>query len=369
MTRPDPRRGARAPLAALLLAPLALWSCAPPPAQKAEVVRPVRAEAVALQPLVETVTYSGDVRPRFESALGFRIAGKIETRPAEVGLVVRQGDVLARLDPADVALAAGRARSALGLAEADLAQAQLDHDRYKALRASGTISQAEYDRRLTQVNVAKARVAAARADLDLARNQADYADLVADADGIVVAVAAEAGEVVAAGQPVARLAHSAAKEVVIAVPEGRIQDVRAAEAVAVALWADPGRGHRGTVREIAPQADPVTRTYAVKVAVDDPEGAMQLGMTASVTFSNGDTAQAIVVPPTALTQEGTAPGVWVVDPATGTVALRRITVARYQEDRVIVAEGLAPGDVVVTAGAHKLSAGQKVRVLDKAARL
>jgi multidrug efflux system membrane fusion protein len=359
-------RRAGAPAFAVLLA---LAGCEKPPETKAELIRPVRVVAVAPAPLARTTTYSGDVWPRYQSAVGFRIGGKMVERRVDVGQRVTQGQVLATLDPEDVRLAADRARSALAAAEADLAQARLDHDRYKTLLASNTISQAEFDRRLNTLNAAASRARSARADLDMARNQADYAELKADADGVVVSVEAEAGEVVTAGKPIVRIAQTAAKEVVIAVPESRLSEVRGAGRIEVALWADPTRRHAGTVREVAPRADAATRTYEVKVAVDDATDEIELGMTATVTFVLGDTAEAIMVPPSALTQQGQDPAVWVVDQQSGTVKLRPIRVASYREDAVVVADGLQAGELVVTAGANKLAADQRVRVLDKAARL
>ena len=372
------RRSALALLPVISLA-LMLAGCGKPPEEKVELVRPVRALAVTLAPVAQTTTYSGDVWPRFQSALGFRIPGKMTERRVDVGQRVTAGQVLALLDPEDVRLAADRARSGLSAAEADLAQAQLDHDRYKKLLASQTISQAEFDRRLNILNAASSRASSARAELDMARNQTDYSTLKADADGVVVSVEAEAGEVVMAGKPIVRVAQTAAKDVVVAVPESRLGDLRAAGRIEVALWADPSHKHVGTVREIAPRADTTTRTYAVKVAVEDPTDEVRLGMTATVAFIAGGQGEAIMIPPSALTQVGEAPAVWVVEPASegseaggptvGTVKLRPIKVLAYREDSVLVSEGLKPGEIVVTAGANKLAADQRVRVLDKAARL
>jgi RND family efflux transporter MFP subunit len=384
------RRGALARRPALGLIPaitlalaLTLAGCGKPPEEKVELVRPVRAVTVALAPVAQTTTYSGDVWPRFQSALGFRIPGKMIARRVDAGQRVMAGQVLALLDPEDVRLAADRARSALSAAEADLSQAQVDHDRYKKLLASQTISQAEFDRRLNVLNAAASRAASARAELDLARNQTDYAALKADADGVVVSVEAEAGEVVMAGRPIVRVAQTSEKDVVIAVPESRLADLKAAGRIEVALWADPSHRHTGSVREIAPRADTVTRTYAVKVAVEDPSDQVRLGMTATVAFIAGGQGEAIMIPPSALTQVGEAAAVWVVEhaeggeagaptvgaPTVGTVKLRPIKVLAYREDAVVVAEGLKPGEIVVTAGANKLAADQRVRVLDKAARL
>ena len=386
------RRGAQARRTALGLLPtpslplglvlglaLGLSGCGKPPEEKVELVRPVRAVTVALAPVAQTTTYSGDVWPRYQSALGFRIPGKMLERRVDAGQRVTAGQVLALLDPEDVRLAADRARSALSAAEADLAQAQLDHDRYKKLLASQTISQAEFDRRLNVLNAASSRAASARAELDMARNQTDYAALKADADGVVVSVEAEAGEVVMAGKPIVRVAQTSEKDVVIAVPESRLADLKAAGRIEVALWADPSHRHAGTVREIAPRADTTTRTYAVKVAVEDPSDQVRLGMTATVNFIAGGQGEAIMITPSALTQVGEAPAVWVVEPASeggeaggptvGIVKLRPIKVLAYREDSVVVAEGLKPGEIVVTAGANKLAADQRVRVLDKAARL
>lgn len=307
-------------------------------------------------------SYTGEVRPRWETALGFRVGGKLGARLVEVGERVRAGQVLARLDPADQRLAAETARQQVVAAELDRDQIASDIRRFKELYDQGFISPADFDRRMTGLRVATAQLERARAQLDLARNQSAYTTLAADHDGVVTQVAAEVGQVVAAGQPVFKVARPGELEVWIPVSENRLGELAEAKAVEVELWADPGHRYRGRVRELAPSADPVTRTYTAKVTVLDPGPGVQLGMTASVRLTAGVQEGALSLPATALFRKDDQPAVWVVDPATSQVQLRPVTVSSYHEDHVSVTGGLQPGEVVVRAGVHKLFAGEKVRI-------
>jgi multidrug efflux system membrane fusion protein len=206
-----------------------------------------------------------------------------------------------------------------------------------------------------------ARVSQARSQAALSANQANYTTLAADSDGVVISVSAEPGQVLTTGQPVLRLARSGEKEVLVNAPEGQLARFHVGDPVAVALWADPQRVYAGRVREIAGGADPVTRTYTVRVSMLDASDAVQLGMTANVGFPGAQDASLVLLPPGALARDGDAAAVWVVTP-NNTVQLRKVTVGQFREDGVTITAGLKPGDVVVTAGAHKLRADQLVRV-------
>jgi multidrug efflux system membrane fusion protein len=350
-----------------LAATLGLSACdkAPPPVED---IRPVRAVKVELGGAGLQMTYTGDVRARYETALSFRVAGKVVERRVEVGSPVARGEVLARLDPSDYQLNIDAARSQLAAARSDFAQAQDELKRFRDLYERKFISAAEFDRRQTAYDVAKARLGQAQAQLGVTRNQSAYTSLRADHDGIVTNIAVEVGQVVVAGQTVMRVARPQELEVVIAVPESRLDDLRAARQVAVTLWAEPDARFKGRIREISPSADPVTRTYSVKVTILDPSTKVQLGMTANVFLGAVEEAPVMRLPLTALFQQGEKAAVWIVDPATGLVTLTPVQVARYTQDGVEVAAGLKPGDLVVRAGVHKLHAGQKVRVLEEAAR-
>ena len=348
-----------------LCAALTLSGCskqAPP----AEDVRPVSVIKVAPGAGTSDVSYTGDVRARYETALGFRVAGKIISRDVEVGSQVRHGQLLARLDPSDYKLNIEAAKSQLAAARSDFLQAEDDLKRYQDLYEKKFVSAAEYDRRKTSFNVAKARLEQAQAQLGVTQNQSTYTTLRADHDGIITAITAEVGQVMSAGQPVMKLARPEEKEVVISVPESRLDEIKSAGQVAITLWADPDARYKGHVREVSPSADAVTRTYTVKVSIEGARPGVELGMTANVFLGGREAAEVIRLPLTALYQKDGQPAVWVVDPQTSQVALTPVKLARYTEDAVEIAAGLKAGDVVVRAGVHKLNAGQKVRALAEA---
>lgn len=331
--------------------------------QVVEVVRPVRTMTVAAERADLLAEFSGEVRPRYESRLGFRVGGKILRRLVDVGAQVKKGQLLAQLDPQDLKLAEAAARSTVRAAVSQYELAKADLARYRDLRAKNFISQAELDRRQAAHDSALAQLNAVRAQSGIQDNQAEYAALRADADGVITAVEAEAGQVVSAGQTVVRLAQTAEKEIAIGVPEDKVEAVRAAKRVEVSLWAAPGRASAGRIREIAPAADPATRTYAVRVAVADPPAGIRWGMTAKVRFSAQTPAPLIRVPLSALLREGEQTVVWVFDPKSSTVQSAPVTIAGPNGNDALVSNGLAPGQVVVTAGAHLLQQGHKVKLL------
>ena len=308
------------------------------------------------------VAYSGDVRARYETNLSFRVAGKIVARNVEVGSTVRTGAVLARLDPEDQQLNTRSAQSQLEAAKSEFEQTKAELERYTDLLKKNFISQAEYERRLNAFNVAKARFEQAQAQLSVSKNQAGYTELVADHGGVVTAILAEVGQVVAAGQTVMKLARTDEKEVVISIPENRLADLNEAREISVTLWADPSKTYRGKVREVSPSADPVTRTYAARISILDADPAVSLGMTANVYLKGIQRGAAMLLPATALFQDEGKAAVWVVDPATSQVKLVRVEVGEYLEDKVAILSGLKPEDTVVRAGVHKLFAGEKVRI-------
>ncbi|MGH8751156.1 MAG: efflux RND transporter periplasmic adaptor subunit [Burkholderiales bacterium] len=332
--------------------------------QQSEEVRPAQVQKIVIGDYETKASYSGEVRARYETALGFRVGGKIVQRLVDVGSKVQKGTLLARLDPEDTQLSARGAQSQYAAAKADYQQARADLARYTELLEKKFISQAEYDRRLNTYNVARARLDQANSQLQISENQAFYTALRADQAGVVTAIEAEAGQVVAAGQVVMRIARPEEKEVVINIPENRLQELRNAKDVEISLWAQPNNIYRGKIREISPSADAATRTYAVKVAVLEAGQLMQLGMTANVFFKRELPGEIATVPLTALYQKDQQPAVWVVDAASGKVTLTSVQVGEYRENSATILAGLHNGDLVVTAGVHKLIPGQKVRVLD-----
>lgn len=349
-----------APLAALAL----LGACAKAPEQKTEPTRPVRVLKVAEGGEARGVEFAAEIRPRLETRLSFRVGGKIVERLVEVGGTVRAGQPIARLDPTDLALAAASAKAQLASAETERNLAAADLKRYRDLRERNFISQAEFDRRASAFEAADARFAAAQAGSRQAANQAAYAVLAADAAGVITALEAEAGQVVAAGQTVARLARHGDVEAAFAVPESQRRLVEGASEFTVTLTALPGKSWKARLRELSPAADPATRTYAVRATLKDPGDDVELGMSARVSAAVARAERPIEVPISALHARGDAPQVMLVD-KDGTVRPQAVTTAGIANERVAITGGLKPGDLVVAAGAALLRAGQRVRVLEE----
>jgi RND family efflux transporter MFP subunit len=343
----------------LMVSALVLTACSKP-APPEEPIRAVKVMTVGVDSMHTGSEFAGEVRARIESRLGFRVGGKMVRRQAELGQRVRAGDVLAQLDPQDLKLAteAARAQVVAAVTNRDLAVA--DFKRYKELREQNFISGAELERRDATLKAAQAQVDQAQAQLSGQGNQASYANLVADVSGVVTSVDADPGQVVAAGTPVVRVAQDGPRDVVFAVPEDKVALMKLGSAVEVQMWSTK-TVVKGVVREVAASADPVTRTFGVKVALDVKD-ALPLGTTVSVAPQALDRAgvQVIKLPTSALQHDGKSAAVWVVDPASMTVRLQPIQIATADGNAVVVAAGLQPGLQVVVAGVHVLSPGQKV---------
>ena len=338
-------------LALALASVLALGACGKkelPP----EPPRPVLTMVVAHDGEAMGVTYTGEVRSRYETALAFRIPGKVSARLVDAGARVRAGDVLARLDPADTG-------SSLAAAEAQLELADSDARRYRDLRAKNFVSQSALDAKETAFRSAKAQA-------ELARNQRAYTELRAARDGVVDLVSVEPGQVVAAGQTVMRHVSDKVLDVVVAIPESRLAMVRLNQSAEISLWADEKAQYRGVLRELAPVADAVTRTYAGRVLLQDPDERIRLGMTAKVTFPPEKSGQknrsTSSVPSAAVFQKDGKPAVWIVRDD-HTVVLRPVSVVRFGETQAELGDGLMPGERIVIAGVHKLTQGEKINVV------
>jgi membrane fusion protein, multidrug efflux system len=342
-------------------AALVLAACSPP-APLDEPVRAVKVMTVGGTSITSSNEYAGEVRAQIESRLGFRVGGKIIKRQAELGQRVKAGQVLAQLDPQDYKLAADAARAQVAAAATNRDLAAADFKRYKVLMDQNFISGAELERRETAFKAAQAQFEQARSQLAVQGNQANYAALLADVSGVVTAVEAEPGQVVAAGAPVLRIAADGVRDVVFSVPEDKLASIRVGAPVKIRPWAQatelPGR-----VREVAASSDPVTRTYPVKVSIDAKEPPA-LGATVYVLpqLAGGAGASVIKLPTSALFQMGQSTAVWLLDPASMTVKPQVVELAAVDGNEVIVAGGLQPGMRVVSAGAHVLSAGQKVSI-------
>ncbi|HEY0505507.1 MAG TPA: efflux RND transporter periplasmic adaptor subunit [Lysobacter sp.] len=308
--------------------------------------------------------FAGEVRAREESPLSFRVGGKLVERRVDVGDHVRRGQVLAVLDPGDLQAQARAAQAQLAAAEAELGRARADQARFAKLAGDQLVSRSTLDAQNAAATAAQGQVNAARAELEVARNQAEYSQLRALRDGVIATRHAEAGQVVAAGQSVFSLAADGVREVAFALPEGMVASIKAGQPVQVESWSRPGERWNGRIREIAPAADPASRTFAARVTVDAPAGALELGQSARV-FLLRDGNGSLSVPLAALQRQNGGPAVFVVDAKTGTAKLRAVQTGPFGEDRVPVKGGLAPGDWVVAAGGHLLRDGQKVAPVDR----
>ncbi|KVS65405.1 efflux RND transporter periplasmic adaptor subunit [Burkholderia cepacia] len=348
------RSGSRAVL--LVGTALVLAACHPkesaPPAPRPVVALPAHADDAAV-----ARTLPGEIQPRYATPLSFRIAGKIIERKVRLGDTVKVGQVVALLDPSDVEKNAATHSLAF-------AKQQLDRDRAQA--RENLIATAQLEQTENSYTSALAQRDQAQQQLALARNQLRYATLVADHAGYITAEQADTGQNVSAGQPVYQLAWSGDVDVVSDVPEAALASLTPGHAASVTLPSLPGRQFAAKVREIAPAADPQSRTYRVKLTLAAPDPAIRLGMTASVAFDGapaaGD-APSITLPATALFHDGAQPAVWVVRTKDDTLELRRVDVARFNERTVTVSHGLQPGERVVLQGVHTVSAGEKVRAI------
>ena len=327
-------------------------------------VRAVRTLTVSSQTAGGAYEYAGEVKPRTESRLSFRVGGKMLKRAVDLGDTVRAGQVLAQLDPQDLRLGQDAARAAVAMAQAGYDQNSADFKRYKDLHDQGFIGPAELDRRDMALKTARAQLDQARAQSSVQGNQASYAALLADASGVITGIDVEPGMVVAAGTPVLRLAHDGPRDVVFSVPEDKVSLVKAMAAqpgrFKVRMWGADAPALPATIREISAAADPVTRTFLIKADVGSASG-MRLGQTATVSMELPQVAGVTKLPLSALREDQGKSTVWLVDRGNMTVRSQVVTLAGADGNEAVISSGLAPGQVVVTAGVHVLNPGQKVK--------
>ncbi|OYU47417.1 MAG: efflux transporter periplasmic adaptor subunit [Rhizobiales bacterium PAR1] len=330
-------------------------------------IRPVRTVVIDPKPIDDDRQAVGEIRARQEIDVGFRMAGKLVARTVDIGASVKKGDVLARLDEQDYVNRLRSADADVIAAEAVLSEAKGAENRLGQLLASGTTTRPNYDAALKNLRSAEARLDSAKAALALAKDQLGYAQVRADFDGIVTATGAEPGQIVSAGQMVVRLANPEEKDAVFAIAESAFRDRSPNDRpeILVSLLSSPNVTTEGVVREVSPVADPVTRTYLAKITLKNPPEPMRFGASVSGRLKT-TTAPVAVIPGSALFDKGGKAAVWIYQKA-GTVTLKSVVVARYEADRVVVSEGLAKGDIVVTAGVNRLREGQKVRLIEGAA--
>jgi RND family efflux transporter MFP subunit len=345
----------------LALLAVALTGCNDKVAEKTVPSRPVLVATVHYELEQPERSFVGTVKPRIETDIAFRVPGKVARRLVEVGQTVDIGQPLATLDEIDLRLQAQQAEAEQRAATGVLAQAAAAETRAKELRAKGWSTDAQVDQAKAAADEARARLNRAERSVELTNNSLSYATLVADSKGVVTATLIDAGQVVASGQTVIRLARLGEKEAVVAIPEtllGRAKDGLAS----VSLWSEPGKTYAAKLREIAPAADPATRTYLAKFSLPDAGDNVSLGMTATLTLADPATARVARLPLSALFNEGRAPSLYLVDDK-GDVTLQPVTVKAYDSQDVVISGGVAEGAKVVVLGVQKLDPAQKVRVV------
>ena len=345
-----------------VLGSLALAACDPMTAQPLAPVRPVLVTPVHYQSQVSERSFVGTVRPRIESDLGFRVAGKVSKRLVEVGTRVEAGRTLAVLDEVDLGLQAEQAAAELRAATGVLAQASAAEMRAKELRQKGWSTDAQLDQAKAGADEARARLNRAERSVELTKNSLSYATLVADTAGVVTATLIEPGQVVTAGQTAIRLARLAEKEVVVAIPETLLTRAKSGEAQ-VSVWSNPDKRYVAKLRELAPSADAATRTYLAKFSMPEAGDDVQLGMTATLTLSDSASDRVARLPLSALFNQGEGPSLYVADAKSGAITLKRVSVKSYEREDVLISDGVEEGANVVALGVQKLDPAQKVKVV------
>jgi RND family efflux transporter MFP subunit len=346
----------------LLAVPTLVGACQPDVETEAPPPRPVRTITVEKRQAGVPITLTGRIEAEDEVALAFRIAGRVLENDRKLGDRVEAGQVVARLEPQNERNALRAARANLAAAEGQLTQARNHFERQDTLLKQGWTTRANHDQATQAQQTAQSQVEAAEAQLKDAYDLVSFTELKADAPGVVTAVGPAAGEVVQAGQMVVRIARREGRDAVFDFPAHLIRSAPSDPQITVTLTDDPSVTARGRIREVAPQANPVTRTFEVKVGLTDPPAAMRLGATVNGRMET-EAVPVIEIPATALTKFNRQPAVWIVDPSSRTVSVRNVDVLRHEPARVAVSGGLDTGEVVVTAGVQALHPGQKVRLL------
>lgn len=351
--------GAAVRAAMLLSVAVGLAGCNERSVAPAKPATLVRTEVVRLRDHRTSVTLTGDVHARVRAELSFRVSGRVNERLVDVGTHVEAGDVLARIDPTEQQADLEAATAAVTAAQSQLRVATANFERQKTLLANGFTTRASYDQAEEAQRTAEGTLEATIAQLGTSKDALTYTELRASAAGVITARNLEVGQVAQAAQPVLTLAQDGARDAVFDLYEALFFRRAESDVVTLALMSDPTVTARGRVREVSPTIDPRTATVRVKVAIDNPPAAMTLGSAVSGT-AHWQPVQRVILPWSALTASGTAPAVWVVDPASNTVSLKPVVVENYETGAVVIKSGLAPGERVVTEGAKLLSPGQTV---------
>jgi multidrug efflux system membrane fusion protein len=332
-----------------------------------EPARPVRSMVVTADSNLSIAAFSGEVKARYETQLAFRVGGKVRSRNVEIGDHVRRGQTLMQLDVSQESLQVNAAKAEVDAARKRVDQLHVDISRTQQLLKKNFASQAELDQQKLALDEAESAQKESSARYDLSQNQRSFTELKAERDGLVSEISAEAGQVVGAGQTVIKIDGDGDREVVVSVPESRVDEMRKTQSMKISIWALPGQAYLGDLRELAPDTENATRTYIARITIKNPDAQLRLGMTASVQTQTSGSNNAIRVPFTAIYDNSGQPTVWLLNKQTGAVTNRKVSIATTQGDWVLVQQGLTAGDTVVTAGVHMLHEGQLVQTLASAA--
>ena len=332
--------------------------------QRPPVARLVRSVVATPQPITPNLTFSGEIKARYESKLGFRVGGKIIDRRVDIGDHVEPGDVLFRVDDKDLTLAQEAASAALNQARAERSLAQQNYTRFEELKQRGLISSADFDQHATVLRSAREQVQVAEAQLDQAKNKSGYSVLYADQAGVITDIQAEIGQVVQAGQTVACLERAGALEVEFSVPEQQRELIKPQAEAKIQLWAEPDKLYMAMLREISPTADPLTRTYRIRMEIDNPDNALKPGMTATVELAIASRST-LLLPLSALATKSSKPQVWRINSDSLTVEPVWVSTGALIDNNIEITAGINAGERVVTAGANLLTPGQRVRLLEQ----
>lgn len=351
-------------LVALSITASVIFTGCKKPEEPSPAPRPALVMTISNEGASVGMTLVGEVKPRYESAQGFRVNGKIMERKVEIGATVKKGQLLARLDSADATLSVQSSAADVSAAEAQLALAKANLERQRQLIDKKFISAASLDSYEAQYKSASARLQQTKALTSANSNLSRYTSLTADRDGIVTDIRAEPGQVVTAGEVIARIIDPTQLEVQIPVPESRMSNIAVNDPATMRLWAKREKTYQAKIREIAPAADAVTRSFLVKISILDADENVRLGMTAGVKLNKDDTS-AILVPSAAVTQLKDQATVWLLDKNTNKVNPRPVSLGSYREDGALITDGLNIGDTIVIAGVEALQAGQQVRPMER----
>ena len=324
----------------------------------------VHTSVVKRQPFEKTVSIDGEIVPRVQSDLSFRISGRMIERLVDVGDPVKKGQVLARLDPATQKADVSSATAAVASAEAQLAQAQSTYERQKALVAKGITTRKDYEQAEQALVSGKAAVDAAQAALKSANEVLGYNELRSDVDGVILTRAAESGQVVQAAQTIYSVAVAGPRDAVFDLSEAMLLHPPDKVAVKVSLVNDPSVTVIGDVRQVSPTINKTTGTVRAKVGLEAVPDAMKFGSVVTGTGTISEDA-AFVLPWTAMTSVDRKPAVWIFDPKTSQVTLRAVEISSYATQKVIVSAGLQDGETIVTDGTKLLRPNQTVKPVEE----